>query len=132
MWGDCAAMAENGNPELTTNQRKALDALLRCTTIKKAALAAGLAERTMHRYLDLDHFRAELARRQDATIKATTAALVGLSGDAVQALRSILQSKDTPAAVKVRAALGWLAQMRQSVELADLAERVSKLEELSK
>jgi len=124
-------MATNGNPELTTSQRKALDALLRCTTIKGAALAAGLAERTVHRYLQFDHFRAELARRQDATIKATTASLVGLSGDAVEALRDILQSEDTPPAVKVRGALGWLSQMRQSVELADLAERVAALEEAS-
>ena len=125
-------MATNGKPELTQNQKKALEALLRCTTIKGAALAAGLGERTLHRYLDLAHFRQELARRQDATIKATTAALVGLSGEAVAALSSILQDEDTPVTVKVRAALGWLAQMRQSVELADLAERVSKLEELSK
>ena len=123
-------MARDGNPKLTNNQRKAINALLQCTTIKGAALAAGLSERTLHRYLNQEHFRVELARRQDATIKATTASLVGLSGAAVEALRDLLQNKETPAGVKARAALGWLAQMRQSVELADLAERVSRLEEV--
>ena len=125
-------MAENDAKTLTTNQRKALNALLNTSTVSKAALMAGLSEHTIWRYLADETFKAELKRRQDATIRTTTAALVGLSGDAVDALRDLLSNVETPAAVRCRAALGWLAQMRQSVELADLAERVSRLEELSK
>lgn len=117
------------NDRLTTNQRKALKALLECSTIRAAAEDCDLGEATLYRYLRDDTFKAELRKRQDAVVSSVTAALVGLAGEAVAALRDILESKSASDAVKVRAALGWLGQMRQSVELADLSERVSRLEE---
>lgn len=117
------------NDRLSTNQRKALKALLECSTIRAAAEDCGLGEATLYRYLRDPLFKAELRARQDGIVSSVTAALVGLAGDAVEALKSILASKDASDAVKVRAALGWLAQMRQSVELADLAERVTALEQ---
>ena len=119
-------MAENGT--LSTNQRKALKALLSEPTVRDAAQAAGLGERTVHRYLADATFKAELRRRQDQVIAATTAALVGLSGEAVKTLRDILESRRASNAVKARVALGWLKHTREAVELDDLAQRVAVLE----
>ena len=115
--------------ELSGNQKKALAALLTSPSVAAAAARCGLSERTLYNYLTDDRFKTELRRRQDAIIQSVTAALVGLSSEAVATLRNLLRDPDASGAVKCRAALGWLAQMRQSVELADLAERVSKLEE---
>lgn len=120
-------MAESGT--LSANQRKALKALLCEPSVRGAARASGLGERTLHRYLGDPVFKAELRERQDAILAATTAALVGLSGQAVQALQDVLGHPQVSPSVKVRAALGWLAQTRQAVELRDLAERVQVLEE---
>ena len=114
---------------LSTNQRKALKALLECSTIRAAADGCGLSEATLYRYLRDPPFKAELRERQDAVVTAVTAALVGLAGDAVETLRGVLRDAEASDGVRVRAALGWLAQMRQSVELVELAERVSALEE---
>jgi hypothetical protein len=116
--------------ELTANQRKALDALLTTPSVAAAGRRCGLSARTIWRYLDDDQFKAELRARQDRAIAATTAALVGLSGDAVEALRDLLRDSETPASVKARVALGWLRERREAVELADLVERVGALEQL--
>jgi phage terminase small subunit len=122
-------MADNGAKKLSKNQAKALDALLRCTTVSQAAIVAGVSARTIWRYLSNDVFKAELRKRQDQTIKATSAALVGLSGEAIQALQDLLTDPDTTPAVKARVALGWLEHTRKTVELDGLSERVRILEE---
>lgn len=115
--------------DLNTNQRKAIEALLTEPTTRAAARVAGLGERTVHRYLSNPAFKAELRQRQDELLSAATAALVGLSGEAVATLRALLESGDTSASVKARVALGWLRQTREAVELQDLADRVTTLEQ---
>jgi predicted xylose isomerase-like sugar epimerase len=115
---------------LTTNQRKALEALLTESSVRAAATAAGLGEATLYRYLNDEFFTSELRRRQQAILSATTAALCGLSSKALDALIDVLDSSTATEAVKTRAALGWLKQTRQSVELDNLLERLERLEAL--
>jgi hypothetical protein len=76
--------------DLNRNQKRALEALLREPTVKDAASACDLTQRTLYRYLSDDDFRDELHRRQDAIVGATTAALVELGGEAVKALQTSL------------------------------------------
>jgi len=116
--------------DLSTNQQKALTALLAEATVAAAADRCGLNERTLYRYLADPAFKAELRQRQDAILASVTASLVGLSGSAVQTLKELLESKAATDAVKCRAALGWLRNVREAVELADLADRVARLEKL--
>ena len=105
-----------------------MSALLSSPTIRAAARTAGIGERTIHRYLADPEFTAELRKRQDAILAATTAALVGLAGDAVETLRDVLQDTEASHSVKLRAAATWLSHTRGAVELDDLARRVSALE----
>ncbi|MFZ5919306.1 MAG: hypothetical protein ACOYZ7_20430 [Chloroflexota bacterium] len=121
-----------GNGTLSANQQRAIAALLSEPTIRDAAKKAGIGERTLYRYLADPMFKAELRKRQDEILAATTAALVGMTGDAVATLRAVMQNKDAGDAVKVRAALGWLAHTRNAVELDDLAQRITELEERMK
>lgn len=115
--------------ELKTNQRRAIEALLSQPTIRDAAKASDLGETTLYRYLREDAFKTELRQRQDEIITATTAALVGLSGEAVETLRNLLEDKEAPPSVKARVALGWLQHTRETLKLSDLADRVQRLEE---
>jgi aryl carrier-like protein len=123
-------MSENEHSlsELGTNQRRALEALLAEPSIRAAAEACKLTERTLYRYLSDPAFRAELHARQDEILAATTAALVGLTGDALSELRRIMTGGDTDS-VRVRAIATWLRHTRDAVELDQLAERVAALEE---
>ena len=122
-------MATNG---LSAKKIKAIEALLTCSTQSEAAKKAGVGLRTLSRYLSETAFKAELSKRQDSIVSAVTAALVGMAGESLKTLRDILTDDDASASVKSRTALGWLAQMGKSVELADLAERVAQLEAVNR
>jgi len=114
--------------ELSVNQKRALRALLTCPSISQASRECGLGRRTLWRYLGQPEFRAALSKEQDALVGATTAALVGLSGDALAVLQEAMTGEDVPIGIKTRVARDWVSQMRKGVELADLAERVAALE----
>jgi phage terminase small subunit len=118
----------NQKATLSTNQRRALDALLTCSTVTEAAKKAGLVRGTLHRYLSDPTFKAELHARQDQVIDAATAALSHLAGAAIATLRAILDDEDASASVRVRASLGVLAHVRQLSEFADITERITALE----
>lgn len=115
--------------QFSRNERRALKALLSEPSVTAAAKVAGLSPRTLYRYLARDDFRAELQRRQDAILAGTTAALTGLSGEAVATLRDLMQDPDAADGVKARAALGWLKEMYRASELVEITERLKKIEE---
>ena len=114
---------------LSTRRKRALTALLSTPTIEGAAVKCGLSRRTLFRYLADPVFKAALRRQQDATVAAAVAALSGLAGSAIETLRDTLTDPEATPSVKVRAALGILEARRRIAELADLADRVTALEE---
>lgn len=116
-------------PELSRNQTKALAALLSHPSVATAAQACGLSERTLFNYLADQDFKAELRRRQGKILAATTAALVGLSSQAVETLLEVMNDPGATPATRRKAAQSWLYQARQAVTLTDLADRVEALEE---
>lgn len=113
---------------ISRNQKKALAALLTCSTVEQAAAQAGLCEATIYTYLRDDAFKAELRALQDRTINAATAALSGLAGDAIGVLRDALGDQEATTATRVRAALGVLDQLRGLVTFADFEDRIAALE----
>jgi len=115
--------------ELNANQKRALTALLSCPSLRAAAQSCRLSERTLYNYLADPGFASELRARQDAVLLSVTAGLAGLSGSAVEVLEGVLSDPETSASVKVRAALGWLSELRRGLELEALADRVSQLEQ---
>jgi len=115
--------------ELNANQKRALEALLTTPSVAAAARICGLAKRTIWRYLGDDQFKRELRERQDLALSSVTTGLVAGGGLANVALWEILHDPGTSPSVKARVALGLLAAMGKSVELADLADRVAALEQ---
>ena len=114
---------------MNLNQKHALEALLTNPTIEAAARACGLSGRTLHRYLGDETFKTELRKRQDEVVTAVTAALAGLTGEAVEALHNLLADSECSDSVKARVALGWLSERRKAIELDDLSQQVAALEE---
>lgn len=117
------------NDTLTRRQKRAVVALMTNVHVIHAADAANISTKTMYRYLSDPVFQRELRRRQDAVLSSVTSSLVGMAGACVETLHGILTDETAKAAVRARIALGWLAQMQKSVELQDLVERVSELEQ---
>lgn len=114
--------------ELSTNQRRALLALLRHSTVAKAAEVCKLTERTLYNYLGDPGFKGALRAQQDRAIVAATSALSGLAGTAIDVLRAVLEDAKATHATKTRAALGVLDQRRKSTELDDVLARLDALE----
>ncbi|MBN1815048.1 MAG: hypothetical protein JXA14_24655 [Anaerolineae bacterium] len=117
---------------LNTNQRRAIVALMTEPTIEKAAKKAGLGERTLYRYLGDEAFKAELSKRQDEILAATTAAMASLSEQAVGSLRDVLNRLASQAQgsvgdfVEIDDAGGWTLNLRKA-EAAGLLPLIKKL-----
>lgn len=116
---------------LTRGQQKALRAMLCSTSIVEVAERAGVSRRTVYRYLQCEAFRSELRRRQDEVLSGVTGHLVGLAEVAVSTLFELMTDKKQSGATRVRAAIGWLRFVRETVELNELAARVRRLEEFT-
>lgn len=108
---------------------RGVEALLREPTQARAAVLAGVSERTLRRWCREPAFRAALLRaRRDAFGQA-----VGLTQRyapvAVACLVKVMQDPSAGASAKVAAAAVLLRFGRDGVELDDLGERVERLEE---
>ncbi len=123
-------MADSG--ALSRKQTAFVLALLEHSTVRDAARAAGIAERSGWRYLGLPSVRGALAQRQDAAMAQATTSIVGDMGAARQVLRDAMQDAHTPMGVRVRAAGLLLDCGLRLFELVALAQRVSDLERMVK
>lgn len=113
---------------LSTPQQQAILALLREPSVAAAAASAGVGERTLHRWMRLDHFEeAYRFARREAFVQA-----IGLtqrsSSAAVATLLRIMHDPKATWSARVSAATNVLKFARESIELDDLAVRVVKLE----
>lgn len=120
-------MAENDR--LPPRQQRVIAALLTNATIGAAATAGGVSETTIRRYLREDAFKAALRAAQDEAVATAVSRLAGEAAAAVQTLATIHKDREVPAAVRVQAARGLLAELLRIREQHDLTERLGRLEE---
>jgi hypothetical protein len=114
------------NDTLTPAQHRAVSALLSETSVRKAAEAAGVKERTLYNWLKTSAFADEYrAARREATQQAI-ARLQQMSGSAVIVLCQLM-AHSTPA-VKLGAARTVLEFAIKAVELEDMQARLAALE----
>jgi len=126
--GDNATLAA-----LTPRQRRALESLLTSGDVTAAAIVAGVARQTVHKWLQQPAFKAALEQAESEKLHDLQSALVRLGDKAVTTLGAELDG-DSPmaAGARVRAAdivLGRLLQLR---ELVTLEERIAALEAATK
>jgi len=105
-------------------------ALASGATHREAGDAAGMSERTVRRRLEQPEFRAQVSTRRDELVTRTTDRLTGLTTTAVDTLASLISSAETPAGVKLRAAMGILAVHRVWRDATEMENRLRLLEDL--
>lgn len=115
---------------LTPKQTRAVLALLEHPTLKDAAAAAGVAESTLHRWMQQEKFKAAYMETRRAAVNQSIAHLQSATGEAVTCLRDVMKSTTASDAAKVSAARAVLELSLKAVEIEDLAERVKQLEAL--
>jgi hypothetical protein len=114
--------------KLTPKQARAIECLLTQPTIKAAALACGLTDRTLLNYLDMPHFQEALRAAQQQALDSTVRLLTGASAEAVEVLRAAMHDDTATAGARVRAVEVWLSQMYRLRELLDIEARIAALE----
>jgi hypothetical protein len=95
-----------GNGSLTPRQWGAVPALVSEPTIKAAASASGIGERTLHRWMRDQTFRAYIERACEDSFQHAIASLRAGAGKAVETLQDALRSDSE--SIRVRAAQGHL------------------------
>ena len=119
-------MAENVRPQ-RKGEAKLIVALAGGATVRAAAIAAGIAERTAYRYLEILDFRQAVLKARSAMIDQAAGRLAQTSTKAAATLRKLLDSDDER--VKGAAAEKILRLGTQLRDSNELAERISRLEE---
>jgi hypothetical protein len=104
-------------------------AMLSSPTIKDAAKAAGVSERTAWRYSQHPSVKRALAARQDTLLGHASRRLATEMGAAMDVLVTIMRDEDASDGARVSAARAVLDSGLRLAELVTLAERVAALEE---
>ena len=124
-------MAVNGGAgakRLTSNQEKAIIALLSTSTVADAASAVGIGARTLERWLSEDaDFVAEYRAVRTRVVEGAIGRLQEATTEAVEALKRNM-GEDAPPSVQVRAAQMTLDYALKAVETYDLLERLDELQ----
>lgn len=123
-------MTANGvNPldlaDLSPPQTALVASLMVNTTVRAAALEAGVPERSAYRWLRDPDFVRALRAQQRAAVEANRARLAEMVGDALETLHASLGDRE--GRVRVQAAGAILAHSRWLVE-GDVVERIEALE----
>ena len=111
--------------KLSRKQSLAVVTLL-TQSLKDAAEAVGVSEKTLWRWMQLDHFAAAVRSAQHKALTDAIGQLQAVSLQAVQTLVANLASE--VGSVSNRAAIAILDQAIKGRELLDFAERLASLE----
>jgi hypothetical protein len=125
-------MAENDSfSGLSAKQARAIACLLTEPTVGQAALAAGVSERTVFRWLDDQTFSDAWNRARFESLSFAIGALQVVAHKAVRTLVQVMETEETPPGVKVHAARSLLEFSLRAQEQWDLEQRLAALEEVA-
>jgi hypothetical protein len=123
--GGVAALT--ASDRLTTTETMLVAALAAGATQADAGAAAGVSERTVRRRLEDEGFADQVLEARSLLVTRTSARLTGLTGDAVDALMSLL-ADTVPASVRLRAAFGVLDAARVWRDCGEVERRIVAIE----
>lgn len=106
----------------------ALVALISEPTLREAANKAGISEATLWRWLQDPEFQEKYRTARRQAVSQSITQLQKISSEAVETLREVMNSKETPPASRVTAARAVLEMSIKAVEVEDLAVRIEALE----
>jgi hypothetical protein len=114
---------------LPPKQELALRAVISHPTLKEAALAAGVSETTLWRYMQDAAFSRRLREARRDAVNHAVIRLQRASSDAVTVLRDLMMKEDAPASARITAARVVLDYAIRSVEIDELRTRIEELED---
>ncbi|MHC4619879.1 MAG: hypothetical protein ACYTEQ_19205 [Planctomycetota bacterium] len=121
-------MSRNG---ISTKQRRAIRCLLTSRTIEEAATCAQVATRTIHRWLSNDdQFKAELARAEAVLVGSAVRRLAQLAELSLTTIEAVLVSDSASHQAALRASDMVLSHLARLRDIAELEERIERLEAL--
>ena len=110
-------------------RERAIEALLSCPTIEKAAKQAGISKCTLLRWLQQADFRDAYMKSKADVLRTATATLTRNAGRAASVLREIFEDAPTPhQGGRATAAIATIRLSLDAFELENLEERIRKLE----
>ncbi len=118
--------------KISTSQQRAILALLVEPSVAAAAVKAGVGERTLHRWMRLEHFSQEYRFARREAFCQAIALSQRSSAAAVATLLRIMHDPKATWSARVTASTNILKFARESIELDDLAERIDRLEVMAK
>lgn len=121
-------MRQAGEAQLTARHEKAIAALLSETSTARAAEAAGVGERTLHRWLGEPAFCEALRLARRRAFDQSISQAHRYASAAVQTLARVMADPVSTANARVAAASAILRFGREAIELDDIEMRVSALE----
>lgn len=118
-------MSETG--KLSATQHKAIAALLTCASVRQASKQSGVAERTLHRWMEDETFQAALTDAQSGAVALHVAALIAqldANRAAMVALRDGAQHEST----RLRASIAIDDSLIKWRSIAEFEQRLARLE----
>ncbi len=114
--------------ELTPLQRRGISALLTSRDQRTAALAVGVSEKSMSRWMNTPTFRQALLEAEGDVIDQAVRQLLQLQSGALQVLHNVMADTEGPAGLRLRAASVVLDALFKLRELRNLEQRITELE----
>jgi hypothetical protein len=114
---------------LPPKQELALRAVISHPTLKEAALAAGISETTLWRYMQDAEFSRRLREARREAVSHTVTRLQQASSDAVTVLRDLMLKEDAPPAARISAARTVLDYSFRAAEQEEQRARIDELEQ---
>ena len=106
-----------------------VEMLLTHGTIKKTAAALGISARTIYNRLRDPATRELYAQARGQLLESATANLCESLNSAIDFLHSVVDDKEAPLALKIQCADSLLRHAVRYVEVADVTNRLSALEQ---
>lgn len=114
---------------LSPRQERALQAVVSHPTLKEAALAAGVSDATLWRYMKDPEFERRLREARRVAVGHAAVRLQGATGEAVAVLRELMTRVEAPPAARISAARAVIDYSFRAVEMDELRARLRELEE---
>jgi hypothetical protein len=118
----------NPAEELSPQQEGAIVALLSDPGLTGAAKAAGVGKATLWRWMQQPAFREAYRRARREAVEQARARLQQASGEAVEALRDVMNDQEAPHASRVSAARTVLDMAMQATSEEEIEKRLAALE----
>jgi len=104
-------ISDKSRQVLTVTQERLIEALLQYPTMKAAATAVGITDRTAARYLEMPHFQVAYDQARREMLAEIRSSLFALASKASAGLHALIDDPETPHAVRLRAYLAAIERV---------------------